>query len=212
MWLLALLLIAIIGIGLARPARSRRRLATAMSVRAGQAGERRVSRVLRTIPGLDHIDDFVFTHHGLTVQIDHLVRGKDRIWVLETKHWTGIVDGTRRNPIWTVRRRGYRRRDRRQNPIEQNAWHCEALSAAFDVPTASLVVFSGSAKFAVSRPQGIIFLADLAAFLARVDGARPLPGIAHTWSRLVACAANASQHRLRAAHAARVAAATHPMF
>jgi hypothetical protein len=205
MWLLALFLVAIIGIALSRPGQSSRRIATAVSMRAGRAGERSVSRLLRATNGIEHIDDFVFTHHRLTVQIDRLVRGADRIWVLETKHWASHVDGSAHAATWTVSGSGGRRRaDRRQNPIQQNEWHCEALSAVFNIPTRSLVVvFSGSARFSNSRPAGIVFLPELATVLSQMQTARPQPRITQTWSRLSAAAG--TQRRLRAAHTARLA-------
>ncbi len=66
MWLLALIAVAPISFVLIRPGESRRHVASAMSPRAERAGERRASRAMRGARDLAFVDDFVFTHHGVT--------------------------------------------------------------------------------------------------------------------------------------------------
>jgi hypothetical protein len=204
MWLLAIIVIAIISIAVVRPGRTRRRFATAVSLRAGRAGERRVSRALRAAGGLAHLDGLVFTHNGVTVQIDHLIRTLDRIIVVETKHWAGIIDPAAGAPAWTIRRRPSARPERRLNPLRQNAWHCEALSAAFNVPTQSLVVFTANARFAGVRPANVVLLPELADRLARISRSRPEPRVMRAWTRIAAMATSARQSRLHTDHVARM--------
>jgi hypothetical protein len=203
MWLLAVILIAIVSIAVLRPGRVRRRFASAVSLRAGRAGERRVTRALRAA-GLAHLDDLVFTHNGVTVQIDHLIRTPDRIIVVETKHWAGIIEPAASAPAWTVRRRPSAHPERRHNPLRQNAWHCEALSAAFNVPTQSLVVFTGGARFAGARPANVVLLPELADRVARISRSRPEPRVTRAWARIAGLARSARQFRLHTDHVARM--------
>ncbi len=204
MWLLAVTFVAIIIIALLRPGRTRRHFATAISLRAGRAGERRVARVLRAAGDLVHLNDFVFTHNDATVQIDHLIRARDRIIVVETKHWAGIIEAAAGAPVWTVRRHSSARPERRQNPLRQNAWHCEALSAAFSVPAHSVIVLTGSARFAGARPANVVLLAELADRLARISRSRPEPRVMRAWARITGLAASPRQARLQADHGARM--------
>jgi hypothetical protein len=204
MWLLAVIVIAIISIAALRPGKTRRRFATAVSLRAGRAGERRVSRALRAAGGLAHLDDLVFTHNGVAVQIDHLIRTPDRIIVVETKHWARIIDPAAGAPAWTVRRRRSARPERRLNPLRQNAWHCEALSAAFNVPTQSLVVFTAGARFAGVRPANVLLLPELADRLARISRSRPEPRVSRAWARIAGLARSPRQSRLHTDHVARM--------
>jgi hypothetical protein len=89
MWLLALIAVAPISFVLIRPGESRRHVASAMSPRAGRAGERRASRAPRSAPDLAFVDDFVFAHHRVTAgaatssrrswrHTDHAVRIRQR--------------------------------------------------------------------------------------------------------------------------------------
>jgi hypothetical protein len=203
MWLLAVIRTAIASIALLRPGKARRRFASAVSLRAGRAGERRVSRALRAA-GLPHLDDLVFTHNGVTVQIDHLILTPDRIIVVETKHWAGIIEAAAGAPAWTVRPRPSSRPERRQNPLRQNAWHCEALSAAFSVPTQSLVVFTAGARFAGARPANVVLLAELADRLARISRSRPEPRISRALARIAGLARSPRQSRLHTDHVTRM--------
>jgi len=218
LWLFAAALVVIAALSLARHGPRRRRrhsiFGTAMraglgadlaaALQGGTAGERRVSRALRANSGSPQIDNFVFEHRGWTVQIDHLLLDRDRVWVIETKQWAGVIRGSAHDESWTVRTRAGRIVPR-QNPLRQNTWHCEALSAAFGVRTQSLVIMAGSARFAGGLPAGTVFLPELARYrLPRAAPHDAQPDVARAWARIVAVARSPRQAKLQAAHGTRM--------
>lgn len=84
-----------------------------------------------------------------TTQADLVVVAPDAVWCLEVKAWAGRVYGQEAERHWTqVKLYGNQVvKDRRRNPVQQNAYHCEAVRAylsglGFRAPVRSLVVFT----------------------------------------------------------------------
>jgi hypothetical protein len=62
-------------------------------------------------------------------QIDHVVCGQDRLFVIETKTWRGEIEGRAGGPTWTLRRPRSRGAITVYNPLFQNQTHAEVISA-----------------------------------------------------------------------------------
>ena len=109
---------------------------------AGLAGEQRVARVLSAYPALPFVGGFVFSVPGRseTVQVDHVLRGADRLYVIETKNWAGPV---------TARERGSWQSGRGAkcksygNPLEQARRQAGRLSLLTGVTVQPIVVLAG---------------------------------------------------------------------
>lgn len=100
------------------------------SVRAGQFGESRVSKLLaKMLPGSMYIlNDLTIKFGGSSAQIDHIVVGPKGIFVIETKNWSGTVRGDEKRETWEqVPSRG-KKSIKVHNPISQNQHHVNVLS------------------------------------------------------------------------------------
>ena len=94
----------------------------------GRAGERRVSRILHTLPSLEYwvFDDVRLNEaYGKKAQIDHVVVSLYGIFCIETKKYSGTVYGNVADQNWTVDY-GYEK-VQMYNPIKQNEGHVEAI-------------------------------------------------------------------------------------
>lgn len=100
--------------------------------RIGTEGEVAVLRHLERLP-----DEWVILHdlripadHG-TTQLDLVLISPFGVWCLEIKAWTGRVYGQETERSWTQVKRyaGETIKDARENPVQQNAYHCRALSS-----------------------------------------------------------------------------------
>jgi len=121
----------------------------------GREGEEKVSRAL--LKGLPRefwlADDLTINLGGFprprTSQMDHMVMGPGGIWIIETKAYTGHLEGTLKDSKW---KRG---KDQLTNPVVQNQWHVKALGEflrkkGFDsIPVNSLVVMTRDVKLSV---------------------------------------------------------------
>ena len=138
------------------------------------------------------------------VEIDHLVRTPSGIAVLETKTYSGRVDGELGSECWTLSLR-----DGRcfivPNAFRQNAAHVRAVRAVIgdaSVPVRGYVVSAGAGRFAPQLARVIVPVRELQAQRAgdarlhRHRGAQ----LDAAWSRLVEAAAEGEAHR--SAHAA----------
>lgn len=118
--------------------------------RLGALGEIAVLRQLARLP-----DDYVILHdlrvpkEANTTQLDLVVISPYGMWCLEVKAWAGRVYGQEEERHWTQVKlyAGQAVKDRRENPVAQNAYHCEALSQylrarGHDLTVGSLVVFT----------------------------------------------------------------------
>jgi len=141
---------------------------------------------------------------GLT-QIDHLVRTRDAIVVLETKHYGGIISGEVDGRDWRQRFEGSPERFVLPNPLRQNYRHqvaVEALVATGAVSVRAHVVTTGKARFEGELGEAIVPLAALGRLMA---GSRPVSQqwLDTAWHRLEAAAA--ASPALREAHQREIA-------
>lgn len=149
--------------------------------RVGLAGEKLVIQDLAAFP-----DDWVVLHNLLVptakgpTQVDVLVVAPSGLWCLEVKAWAGRVLGQERDAHWTqVRWTGRKRlNDQRENPVRQNAYHCQALAAYLADhgvyhPVDSVVVFT-RARLSVKARTPVISLEELRAQIALKPGLPPL--------------------------------------
>lgn len=99
------------------------------SVRAGQAGESRVSKMLaKMLPGNMYIiNDLTVKFGGTSAQIDHLVVGPKGLFVIETKNWSGTIRGDERRDMWEQIPSHGRKTIKVGNPIAQNQRHVDVL-------------------------------------------------------------------------------------
>jgi hypothetical protein len=120
--------------------------AAVQSGKAGNAGERRVARVLWK-HGLEAVNDLTVLHHGRTHQLDHIVLASDRLYVLETKTWRGKISGALNSTHWTLTRPG-KSNLRVYNPLLQNDRHADVLRDLLRVPIAPLLVSAAALRAA----------------------------------------------------------------
>ena len=134
--------------------------------RIGSAGEARVDRRLRSLPGDDYIsicDLLVPTLHG-TSQIDHVVVARCGVFVIETKSMSGWIHGHERSEDWiqTI----YHDRYRFRNPVKQTWAHIYALKEVLRSFTPltfhPIVVFAGGAELKnVTSRTPVIYASEL---------------------------------------------------
>ncbi len=112
------------------------------AARHGNSGELRVARTLAKA-GYTLLTDLTVQHGGGTHQIDHVVRGQDRLFVIETKTWRGEIDGRAGGQTWTLHRPRRRGAITVYNPLFQNQTHADVINAMTGVPVTPLVVSAG---------------------------------------------------------------------
>jgi restriction system protein len=106
-----------------------------------------------------HFHDLHLPHpdgHG-TTQIDHVVVSPFGIFVIETKNYKGWIFGSEKQREWT--QQIYRRKNRFQNPLHQNALHVRSLMAFLGLPGKyfrPVVCFSGDAEFKTPMPDNVL--------------------------------------------------------
>lgn len=92
-----------------------------------------------------------------TTQIDHVFVSVYGVFVLETKHMRGVIQGSERQPRWT--QAFGQKRFEFQNPLRQNYKHLKALEVVLGLAPEhlhSLVVFTGSARFKGELPANVV--------------------------------------------------------
>lgn len=152
----------------------------------GVAGELKVRRLIEQRYAHSLHDIYLPCRNG-TTQIDHVILVRDRIVVVETKNYSGIVFANPQDRNWTQVLAGGNIRLPFLNPIRQNALHVNAvkLVAGGSVEVINLVAFVGSATFARALPEGVMELVEFASFL---DSHRGDPGTdpaaKEAWARL----------------------------
>jgi Holliday junction resolvase-like predicted endonuclease len=112
------------------------------AARHGNSGELRVARSLAKA-GYTLLTDLTVQHGGGTHQIDHVVRGQDRLFVIETKTWRGEIEGRAGGQTWTLHRPRRRGAITVYNPLFQNQTHADVINAMTGVPVTPLVVSAG---------------------------------------------------------------------
>ena len=134
------------------------------AVRHGNSGEQQVARTLAKA-GYTVLTDLTVQHHGGTHQIDHVVRGQDRLFVIETKTWRGEIEGRAGGQTWTLRRPRRRGAITVYNPLFQNQTHAEIVGAIAGVPVTPLVVSVGFLTVPPEIAERILTLPGLPARL-----------------------------------------------
>lgn len=130
------------------------------AVRHGTSGEQRVARTLAKA-GYTVLTDLTVQHRGGTHQIDHVVRGQDRLFVIETKTWRGKIEGRAGGQNWTLRRPRSRGAITVYNPLFQNQTHAEIIGAIAGVPVTPLVVSAGFLTMPPEVAERVLALSGL---------------------------------------------------
>ena len=184
--------------------------AVARRQKSGDAGERKVSECLAQMGDLQFENDLVFVQDGRTVQVDHVVRGVDCLWVVETKNWSGKVAGSPEDAEWVLTRKDGSV-DRHHNPLWQNRNHVRALAKAVGAPCEGMVVMSGAIEHASGKfPWGVIRLQRTRNVLggkarSARDGARGTPpDLDAAWEKVRGMARAEGKQAMLAAHMARL--------
>lgn len=138
---------------------------------AGIRGEAAVHRKLRKFKKVEaaRLKDIMLPAPGQTAQIDNILVSKHGVFVIEMKNYSGIVQGSERDPQWTqiIHKRNFRRSF--LNPVWQNKKHVEALTRCLKskfprVPCYGLVVFGN--KCSPPRLPGVCNLRDMCKFIS----------------------------------------------
>ena len=140
---------------------------TAAIMAAGDAGESKVAGLTRAMRGVESIPAFAFRTRDrngrvTTCQVDHLVRGADRLWVLEVKNWAGTVSAPLADAQeWAVTTRAGQV-SMRWNPLRQARRQCTLLAKETGVRADALVVMTGRCTTDGSPwPAGVVTLVEL---------------------------------------------------
>ena len=170
-------------------------------VKAGITGAKGEDAVTREIArlGLTALHDVILSDSRGLTQVDHLVLGRDGIFVLETKTYSGFISGGLHAPTWTQQLLGGTKTTF-QNPIRQNHRHCSAVRevlVGLAVPVHGYVVSAGRAKLG-DNLVGVVVPVDSLPQVFIPDDNRVEVGSAdlrRAWEMLVAAAARAEPQR-----------------
>lgn len=126
----------------------------------GYLGERKVSSILSKLPEDDYkiINNLLIKSGNQTTQIDHVVVSKYGIFVIETKNYSGWIQGYENSEYWIKNMYGYKYKF--YNPIKQNKRHIVALSNELDIALdkfISIVVFLDDAELKIKTSQNVIY-------------------------------------------------------
>ncbi len=174
----------------------------------GRKGERRVAAAIARldVPALH--DVILPVEDGLT-QIDHLVRGPDRVLVIETKTYRGHITGHPADEAWVQHLSDGTTSHLLRNPVWQNRHHCRAVEgvlAGLGVPVSGYVVSAGAAMFADDLAGLVVPLAQVSGLIVGCPRRHtPAGPLNVAWGRLVQ--AVALHDRRREEHRASVEAA-----
>jgi len=167
------------------------------SARHGRSGEQRLARTL-VQAGYTVLTDITLRQGAGTHQIDHVVCGQDRLFVIETKTWRGAVEGRAGDQNWTIRRPRSRNALTVYNPLFQNQTHAEVVGAITRVPVTPLVVSAGFLTVPPDLAEQVLPLPGLPAFLG--PPGTPTGRIARAFEELTRRKAAWSQKALAARH------------
>lgn len=134
-------------------------------------GEARLSRALNkrfVAPDYHLLNHVTLRLREGTTQIDHVLVSRFGLFVIETKDYRGWIFASPDDRYWT--QVFYRAKFRFQNPIRQNYKHARAVQDLLEFLPADairpVVVFTGSAEFKTTVPDGVF---TLAGFLTYVE-------------------------------------------
>jgi len=182
--------------------------------RIGAVGEARVALALARL-GLPALRNVILCDGGRSVELDHVVRVRSGIVVLETKMLGGVITGTLDGAQWTQRKQRAGEIEVRSlvNPVLQNRAHVRALEAFVGdprVPVWGVVVSAGSAIFAPEIADAIVGVDDLGWVLSAPLAEADRRSLEAAWRRLEREAGKSPGRR--AAHAAHVRQVRRQLF
>lgn len=134
------------------------------AARLGSSGEQRVARTL-TQARYAVLTDLTVQRGRGTHQIDHIVCGRERLFVLETKTWRGRIEGRAGDQYWRLIRPRSRDPITTYNPLAQNQTHAEVIGSLCHVPVSPIVVSAGFLEVPPELASRVMPLASLPAFL-----------------------------------------------
>ncbi len=105
---------------------------------------------------------------NLLTEIDHVVVSSFRVFVIETKSWSGTIKGRGRDDVWRTEL-GKDTVHEHRNPMKQNVLHVDSLAKFLDLPKASIqpiVCFEGTdVEFGGPMPESVVRDVDLRAYI-----------------------------------------------
>lgn len=129
-------------------------------------GEARLSRELRKhfrTPDYHLMNHITLRMQDGTTQIDHILVSRFGVFVIETKHYKGLILANGAQAKWTQVLSQWKFQF--QNPIFQNVRHVQAVRELLNFLPAgaikSIVVFTGDAEFKTGVPPGVFNLPGL---------------------------------------------------
>lgn len=104
---------------------------------------------------------------GRTTQIDHILISRFGVFVIETKHYSGVVTGSKTALKWTQTTKFDKREF--QNPLRQNYHHVKELEALLPEinkkAIISVIAFTGSANLEGNMPENVVHPPSLISFI-----------------------------------------------
>lgn len=127
----------------------------------GWFGERLVKSVIKR-HGFECVDDaYLQDENDRLTQIDHAVLIAGHLVIIETKNYAGAIFGQAGEGRWTQKLGRFKFKF--QNPIMQNKLHIRIAQDLFPrASIQSLICFVGEAEFPKGKPEGVVFLRELA--------------------------------------------------
>jgi hypothetical protein len=119
----------------------------------GAVGELKVDIILRgfTFENCFSIRDLLLVRDGKSTQIDNILFTYKKVYIIETKNYSGWIYGSEMGKSWTQTFNFYGKVTKSSfyNPLTQNYGHIKFFSKFFDLPLTSfvnIVVFSNDAE------------------------------------------------------------------
>jgi hypothetical protein len=134
----------------------------------GEAAVRNVVVSNFKSPNFHLLNNITIPFQDGTTQIDQILLSTKGVFVIEVKHYSGLIFGDEKSSQWT--QIVYYVNNKFQNPIHQNYRHLKAIQQILDfLPKEqihSVVVFSGNAVFKTPIPKGVFYLNQLVSHLS----------------------------------------------
>ncbi|PEB54551.1 hypothetical protein COO03_04730 [Bacillus sp. AFS098217] len=133
-----------------------------------KAGKKSVKRILNKLSKEEYQvlhDVTVYTEHGDTTRIDHVVIAETGVFVINTKNYEGGIWGNEKSARWTQTM--FRRKQTFQNPFRQNYEHIKAIEAITkqQLPFVSIATFHPKCRLkkvtVTSRDKHTLYHTDL---------------------------------------------------
>lgn len=118
---------------------------------AGAAGERLLLKELRHLPGSYHVfTNYVMRFDGWSDEADFVVVGENGVFVIEAKHYAGVIEGRAGEPKWRqekLKAKGRMETRQIKNPLEQTERHLKNVAKIlkqrrFAVSARAILVFT----------------------------------------------------------------------